>query len=285
MIRAMRILAIAVTLAGCGRFNFDPLGDGGFDTGDVADAYVQCTEPWSSPMDITVSTQRMFSGSVTADDLEMFLNDDGSLTANGIEMWVSTRPDKTQPFGLATLVMSPPNSVDSDADPSISDDGLEIYFYRISIGVYTSQRATRTSPWSTPVPVTIANFSGAPDLSSDRMSLYGEGGSGTIVVATRPALGMPFGAAVDVGPGVNSDGPNLLPTISYDELELYFTSTRAAGDKLWVSRRASKNDPWGPAVAVPNSPVGDDPDISADGRRLYNSTGSTIVQLRTRCGG
>src|SRR5262245_705732 len=58
---------------------------------------------------------------------------------------------------------------------------------------------------------------------------------------------------VNLGPVVNSSSNDSHPALSPDGLSLYITSTRPGGvssgigtEEIWVSRRASLNDPWGP---------------------------------------
>ena len=60
-----------------------------------------------------------------------------------------------------------------------------------------------------------------------------------------------FGKRVDLGPAVNSPHVEGNPIISRNALELYFLSTRPGGYggwDIWMSKRASAEDPWGPAV-------------------------------------
>lgn len=55
----------------------------------------------------------------------------------------------------------------------------------------------------------------------------------------------------NLGPNVNSPFEELSPHLSSDGLALYFASTRPeslGGEDLWVSRRVSRHDIWGPAT-------------------------------------
>ena len=57
-----------------------------------------------------------------------------------------------------------------------------------------------------------------------------------------------FGEPKNLGPVVNSSDGDFTPSVSHDELELYFPSTRPGGygsDDIWVTRRTTVNDPWG----------------------------------------
>ena len=66
-----------------------------------------------------------------------------------------------------------------------------------------------------------------------------------------------WSAPVNLGPVINSSYSDRHPAMSKDERSLYFTSNRPGGfggDDIWVSHRASLDDPWdapqvlGPAV-------------------------------------
>lgn len=72
------------------------------------------------------------------------------------------------------------------------------------------------------------------------------------------------------------------PTMPDDARELYFVSTRtgSAGVDIWVSRRDSVDEDWGPPVPVPelNSADADqDPEISADGLTLYFNSNRAVA--------
>jgi hypothetical protein len=62
------------------------------------------------------------------------------------------------------------------------------------------------------------------------------------------------------------------PSLTFEELEIYFTSPRGPLSDIWVSRRTVVTDPWGPStlVAELSSPQADeDPDVSVDGLTMY----------------
>jgi hypothetical protein len=81
-----------------------------------------------------------------------------------------------------------------------------------------------------------------------------------------------FGRPQDLGLGAGG-----YISVSADELELFFTSTRSGGlgnEDLWVSSRQSIHDPWGPPINLQsvNSPYREAfPSISLDGLTLYFS--------------
>jgi hypothetical protein len=95
-------------------------------------------------------------------------------------------------------------------------------------------------------------------------------------VSTLPRFSA-WSEPVSLGPVVNSTFADFDPFISKDGLSLYFAAGRGRGGfgqrDLWVSRRASRNAPWGsPKNLGPtiNTAVHEvKPTLSPDGRRLY----------------
>jgi len=95
-----------------------------------------------------------------------------------------------------------------------------------------------------------------------------------------PAYG-PWGAPVNLGAVVNSPYNDNHPAISKDGLSLYISSDRPGGlggVDIWVSQRASANDPWGaPQNLGPNiNSAGNDvaPTFTIDEHWMYfHSTG------------
>jgi WD40-like Beta Propeller Repeat len=84
-----------------------------------------------------------------------------------------------------------------------------------------------------------------------------------------------WSAPVNLGPTVNSAANDLAAELSKDALSLYFASNRPGGsgaNDLYVSQRASVDDPWGPPtnLAMLNTVAGDaGPHLSRDGHWLF----------------
>ncbi len=83
----------------------------------------------------------------------------------------------------------------------------------------------------------------------------------------------------NLGPEVNSPFEDLAPHLSSDGLALYFASTRpesSGGEDLWVSRRASRHDPWGAATnlgpAINTAANERSPALSRNRRLLFFAT-------------
>jgi hypothetical protein len=130
-----------------------------------------------------------------------------------------------------------------------------------------------------------------PSISADGLSLYfhsyrpGGYGKNDIWVTKRASVSDPWGPPVNLGPIVNSSSYEWGPCISADGLELFFYS--GGPSDIWMTRRASKDDPWrtpvnlGPTV---NSSVTDgQPSISADGLSLYYTSWRTICESWPDC--
>src|SRR5437667_11948596 len=85
-----------------------------------------------------------------------------------------------------------------------------------------------------------------------------------------------WSAPVTLGPTINTEFNEQGPTVSNDELSLYFGSDRPGGIggfDIWVARRACKDCPWeapldlGPAVNTASDETG--PGLSVDGHLLF----------------
>jgi len=200
-------------------------------------------------------------------------------------------------FGTPTEVPNV-NSSSHEHNPSISADGLSLYFISTRPGgvggrdIWITTRETTDDDWGEPVnlgptfntPVGEYGVS----ISSDGLSLYFDtrqsGASGAVDdlwVATRTTTDDDWSNPISLGPTVNSSADECYPSVSSDGLAVYFCSNRSGGIgtyDLWVTTRATTGDDWatpvnlGPTV---NSSGGEaDPGISADGLMLFFASGT-----------
>ncbi len=204
-----------------------------------------------------------------------------------------TKADFTfgEPTNLGPIV----NSSASDGTPSISADGLELYFLSLRPGglgagdIWVTTRATIEDPWGTPVnlgpPVNSSSWELCPYISRDGLTLYfaslrpGGYGRDDLYVATRATKEDDWSNAVNLGPVVNSSAHDFGTCLSADDLELYFHAWERPGGHgeldLWVTRRETINDDWGQPVnlgpTVNSSASEGYPSISTDGLTLFFS--------------
>jgi len=123
-------------------------------------------------------------------------------------------------------------------------------------------------------------------FSADGLELYldsnrsGSYGGWDMWVVRRPTTDGDWGTLEHLPSPVNTGQPDCAASISADGLELYFGSYNRPGGygdwDIWVTRRATKDDPWGQPVnlgAIVNSSAGDGcPRISSDGLELHFSS-------------
>jgi Tol biopolymer transport system component len=202
-------------------------------------------------------------------------------------------------FGTPTNLGPTINSAATEQMPSISADGLELYFSDHGGGLrpgghgradlWVAIRPTKDDPWGVPVNLgPTVNSSSADefsDLSADGLSLYFSsdraGGLGhyDLWVTIRETKDSPWSKPVNLGSTVNSTYGDAGPRISTDGLSLYFSdflTARHGGYGGWdsyVTTRATVSDPWGAPVnlgPVVNGPGFDNgPNISADGLIMF----------------
>ena len=194
-------------------------------------------------------------------------------------------------FGIPTNLGPPVNSSSDDWCPSISADGLELYFDSNRSGgfgnydIWVTTRATTDDAWVEPVNlgpmVNGLYWEQAPRISADGLSLFfgstRPNGSGNwdIWVATRETRDTDWSSVVNLGSTINSSADDLTPSISFDGLSLFFGSNRPGGFgncDLWLTTRETPHDDWGTPINLA-PPVNSEfceimGSISADGRTL-----------------
>jgi hypothetical protein len=171
----------------------------------------------------------------------------------------------------------------------IAPDGLSVYVASDRTGnfeLYEARRATVDSPWGPLVDmgptVNSPSWDHAANPSWDGLSLFfpsdRPGGSGgmDIWTTTRATTESPWGSPVNLGPAVNSSAWDMGPKVTPDGLTLYFHSVRSGGyggEDIYVTTRATKDAPWGPAKnlgPVVNSPGNDgEATIAPNGLALF----------------
>ncbi len=202
---------------------------------------------------------------ISRDGLELyFLSDRGDSKGESSDnIWVARRSTVRDPWSAPVKLDAPVNTAGPENAPSLSADGFELYFsnswFSEPASLYVSTRTSKTDPWGPPVklapPVNSENKQDCPCISADGLSLYfmsnRPGGTNNpsnsdIFVTTRRTKDAPWGEPEKLGPNVNSDQYEYTPWISPDGLSLFF-SRGFSKAHVFVCRRKSATDPWGPA--------------------------------------
>jgi hypothetical protein len=237
------------------------------------------------------------SPSLSADGLSLYFASNRPGGSGEYDLWVTTRSSTTAQWGAPENLGTQVNSAYSEVDPSISSDGLSLYFSDPHDGlgfgrprpggfaaaglgnVWVVTRPTVHDPWSAPVNLgpalnsTIYRQVVQPCISADGLSLYVHACSRGIGVATRPSTNVPFETpAVLAFPGNGAQA--WWPGISADERALFFTQWTGAVFELWLTRRPTADSDFGPPtklpgyINVPNYQVSC-PNFSENGSSLY----------------
>jgi hypothetical protein len=240
---------------------------------------------------------------LSADGLTLyFVSDRPGGHSGTAELWMSTRATTSTPWQPAVNVGLPVNRY-SAASPSISSDGLELFFdngLRVRPGgqgagdIWFARRATTSSNWNEPRnlgPVVNGPFTeGVPKLSRDGLTLFFSsdrpGGSGQrdIWMTSRASRTESWIAPANLGPAVNGPGNDWCPAISSDALLLIFQSDRPGGigaDDFWISTRTSLSAPWASAIHL-------GPEINTPGdeaKAEFSPGGGALLFASTRPGG
>lgn len=257
-------------------------------------------QPWGTPVEVS---------SLQSSTREAGLHSFGpQLTAlfwvgplGATNLYSATRIDTSHPFQSPTLLNNVNGGGGAQYDPSVSGDGLTLFFRSTRAGgpglddIYWASRSNLQSDFSNVSLVANLNSSasdvqpyvvpGGTEIyfSSDRTGDY------DIYDATGSAGA--FGAPIRVAEvsQVGADDQN--PTVSPDGLEILFSSSRSGsqgGQDIWMAQRSETTAPFGVPTLVPqvNSAGNDYPSwVSPDLCQLYlysDRTGTLHIYLATR---
>ncbi len=230
--------------------------------------------------------------SISADGLSLFFYSERSAGGyGGRDIWVATRATIEEDWTSVENVGPPVNTPYRESAPSISADGLMLFFDSDRPGgsggrdIWATTRETKDAPWTTPVNLGSTVNSSVHDyyssVSADGLVLFFDVGledpSDNVWMTTRDSRDEAWTPPVILEPLINSSWGDGEARISPDGLALFFASTRpggyGSGWNLWVAMRATADGDWGTPVNL--GPTINDPSgaagaiISADGSTLY----------------
>ena len=230
---------------------------------------------------------------LSPDGLEMYFISDRPGGSGDWDIWVTKRAATDADWGPSENLGPTVNSPQFEGGAHISPDGLALYFGSLrpegqgTQDIWTTTRLSKNDPWTTPVnlgpPVNSPYHETCPAVSADGLELYFSsgtrpGGSGKkdIWLSTRPSVEEPWGEPANLGSVVNTVYMDDYIWLSPDGLLLVFDSDRPGGFggyDLWITRRASRGEPWTIPVNLGSGVNGPGLEalgaLSADGQMLY----------------
>jgi hypothetical protein len=279
---------------------------------------------WSEPVTldapINLPTSNEQAPAISSDGLSLYFcsNRPPSL---GNDLWVARRADEFAPWGAPVNVGTVVNSAAGDCGPSLSEDGLMLFFTSGrpgGAGMNDIYMTTRTDPtddlsWAPPIRLgsevntTMTEFSPfitrwrgeTCDGCSAWAELYFERGPGQTITDIFVVRIGKNGQAIQPAHAVeevNSPDGDGRPTIRFDGREMIFGSNRGGrggNHDLFVSRRRSPNDAWSVPVVIPEISIAGRHEIhsslSKDGRTIYfvrgTGTANDIMTATRRASG
>jgi len=307
--------AVAVGLVAAGLCSAAVAGMGKFST-------------WSAAVRVEAipGTNPSFNGAdldgcpfISRDGKKFFMASNRPGGLGGIDIWLSTRARKGDPWGAPVNVGAPVNSSANDFCPTLARDGRNFYFVSNRAGgcggadMYTAQRSATGSfgpvtnlgcqvnssvDEASPMPLRELGKGSVLYFSSTRLGGFAAEAPGALVgdsdLYASVWDGIVFGPAALV-PGANSAFEDGQPNTRRDGLELFFYSNRTGTlgmADIYAATRAKTSNAWSTPVnlgANVNSAAAETrPSVSWDGRTLYYGStrpggeGSTDHYVTTR---
>ncbi|MCG8649313.1 MAG: hypothetical protein MI861_05750, partial [Pirellulales bacterium] len=200
-----------------------------------------------------------------------------------IDLWMSVRNSKQDPWQPAQNLGPTINSEANDQSPELSADGLSLYFASDRAGgdsdLWFSTRQSVDAQWSKPRQVPGVNSPGTdlePALSADGLTLLfasarpPKNGSFDIWMCRRPTTSAAWSKPVHLDSALNSADWQGSPCFSADEIGSVLIFHSVAG--LRISTRSSRDalfataEPLQGGKPLQNAYA---PFLSADGQTLY----------------
>ncbi len=225
--------------------------DGGPGSGDVWRAVrAHPGDAWSAPSVVgeVSSSSHEKSPAVSEDGLTLWVASDRSGGQGGLDIWVSTRPDRSSAWSAP----QPVAELNSTGDEIPRPPGQGALVMPLAVRPASSSdyhiafatRASTSDPWTTPAPrpdIDTANTDVDGFLSDDGLALHFSSdrqnkGDQDLFVAGRSGVGSEFTGFTPIAE-LNSSHDDRDPWLSPDASEIYFSSDRSGTLKIYRATR------------------------------------------------
>jgi Tol biopolymer transport system component len=214
----------------------------------------------AAPLPAPVNGPSNETGPCISDDgLTLYFASDRPGGSGDFDLWVATRKTAKDPWNEPVNLGPTVNSRYYDNHPSISADGLTLYFDSRRPGVllrpgyndiYMSRRATLHDAWGPPerLALNTPGLEYSPDIARDGLTLYYDSplAGRDLWVAQRGSPDEAWQKGVPLGPPFNTPDIDTDPSLSVDAPLLYFVSNRPGGFggfDIWVMDTRKVPDP------------------------------------------
>lgn len=260
-------------------------GDAKSDSEAAAPGPCDLGKPFGTPVLVPAINSGVFDRDawLSPDELTIYLTSNRDPSGYN-DIYVATRATKGDDFPTPTTFLSNVTTGYPEQRPTVTADGLRIYYSNSGVGalasadIFTASRTVTTDPFTSITNVTELNIAGSAinngvAISPDGSSIWfasDRDGDFEIFHATK-------GGATFTGLGkvteLNSGGFDNDPVPSADGLTIFLSSDRAGtgamgGRDIWTATRATPNGTFSTPTNVPelNSASDDRPVwLSADG--------------------
>jgi len=254
---------------------------------------------------------------ISPDGKMLFMASNRAGGLGGIDIWVSTRKKKSDPWGPAINVGAPVNSAANDFCPTLARNGKTFYFVSNRPGhcgsvanadIYQSRMIDKQALGTggtvfAPVTHLACDVDGGPNSAAEEASPFPikEKKNGLLLYfsSTRTGSGDIYASAYDSGsfgvaslvPGLNTEFVEGQPNVRKDGKEIFFFSNRpgAQGNDIYSATRSRSTHPWSEPVnlgtLVNSSESETRPSLSWNGKTLYfgsTRTGFGDIYVTTR---
>jgi hypothetical protein len=247
---------------------------------------------------------------ISHDGLELYFSSNRKTGHGGYDIWVTRRETIEDKWSEAEILSELVNSDVEDSHPTLSADGLELYFSSFradglgGIDIWLTRRPTKSDPWGDPVnlgrPINSEKDESAPTISADGLELYFDFYDSRFpdddpiqgfYISRRQIKDAPWSEPVILDPEINKRHVQWEPEISSDGLVFFWSDYRNDNPRpggfgktdLWYNRRETKDSPWSKPInlgsAINSSFSENGPAISHDGSKLYFSSRRFLAPL------